>query len=125
MVINHAAIMGETVGDKQVAGTQHHVVAHNLVKNRLRYIDRRGFVFDDDERRCRPIVDDGVAASPGVVERDAGFVDNERAGVAFVRNEIIDKMLPDPFFGSQGDILVTQAVIYHDAVVGLLQTDVA
>ena len=48
LVIDMAAIVVQAVAHDQVAGLQHHVVTHNLVKRLLCDVDGRGLVFHDD-----------------------------------------------------------------------------
>ena len=74
LVVDGAEVMLQTVGDDEIACSQHHVVAHNLVEHLLCDGNRRGFVFGNEQRGAVIVAHQCVAASLDAVEHHRHFV---------------------------------------------------
>lgn len=106
MVVYPAAVVLEPVGDNQVFDAQDHVVAGNLVEDGLGNLYAGSLVFHNHQGRKVSAVQHGVASLPGAVQVDLNLVCEESLGVTFVSKQVVGEVLPDPFFGGQGDVFL-------------------
>lgn len=110
-VVHAAAVVVEAVGDDEVVGAQHAVVGLYLVENLLRdgYVGR--LVFHNEAGTAAvAVVEYAVAAAGGAAYVEAHLVGQQGGGVAFVLDEVVDEVLPHPFFGGQSHIAAAQEV---------------
>ena len=110
VIIDLAAVMGDAIGDNQIIDLENYVVAGDLIENLLRNIYIGGLVLDYHAGRKRRGIKHGVATARCGVELYADFVGKKSGRIAAVSDEVVDKMLAYPFFGSKGYVFLPQNI---------------
>jgi len=109
-VIDGTTVMGQAVAHNQIVGMKGPVIGGNLFKNSLVDGDRRGLVFHNDKRMQVLVVQKAIATPYLTIEVNHGFIDQALPGIAFFSDQVIDKMLSDPFFRCQSDVTSSEGV---------------
>lgn len=87
------------------------VVGGDLAENFGGYRHGGGFVFDYDAGvPALFMVEDAVGAAGGGADAQGHFVGEQGGGIAFMGDEVVDKMLANPLFGSETDVAAAQGV---------------
>jgi len=108
--VHSAKDMFSSIGETQKWYLENKVIAACLVHHLLCQGYGFPFAFHDDEGFHIVVVDDDVAPAAHAVERDGPLHLHQFQGIEEFCVQIVDEVLPDPFFGSQCNIAVTDYV---------------
>ena len=112
-IVVAAAIMHHAIGNHEIPGHYHLVVAqYDLVKHGLVDFDVGGFVFYNDKRPATVVGHKAVAPSLDAVLHERHLIGHKSAGIVLGLDEIFHKVLTHPFLGCQPHKLVAQLVVY-------------
>ena len=104
------AIMAHAVCDCKIGGLQSEIVTADLCHGGLANFYKRSFAFHQKERGACTGQNHDVRTFGEVIVTHAGLDSKQGFRVTVVRNEQVDKMLPDPLFGRQYDEFFTYNV---------------
>lgn len=109
-IIDLATIMVESVADYEIIDTEDDVVAEDLTENFACNGNIGCLVLDYHTGRKRGVVKNGVATSGTSVEGYAYLIGQKSGRITEMTDEVMDKMLAYPFFGSEGNIFLPQNI---------------
>lgn len=105
------AEMAQAVGNYEVWGAEHHIVARDLVENLLRDLDMRSLVLYDHARgESFAVEKHRVAAACRAVERQRHLVGHERGRVTEAAGEPCREVAAHPFLRGESHELAAQGV---------------
>lgn len=105
-----ATVVLEPVADDEIIGFEQQVVGKDLVKGLLGNGNVGRLVFYNEAGPHLEVVEQGVGSQCLVANSHPHLVCQQRSGIAFVGNEVVDEVLAYPLFGSEGDITAPQSV---------------
>ena len=103
-------MMLEAIADEQQRNTMYGVVAGNLLKSCLAngYVGR--FKFSEQDLLAVGIIHHEVAPSLHGIKPEPALDTDQGARVFFLAYQVLDPVLPNPFFGGEHQVLFPQLI---------------
>lgn len=108
-MVKPAAIVVQAVGNHKKWHLQHHIVARNLIEHLLGNCHGGCFIFNNNGRTQRAVVDHSVAPPQSIVQPDSDLIPHHKRRIAHT-DKPCGEMLPHPLFGSEDNPLPAQRV---------------
>jgi len=109
--------MHQAIGNHQPLGFMYGIVAGGLVESRLTDFYRRGFAFDYHNPVPMVVKDHDICSFLKLIELQSPFNLDQCSRKLLFKDQVLDKMLPYPFFGSEDQVFFAKLV--KDKVLGI------
>ena len=108
--------MHQSIAHDKVRSLDNTVIPRDLIEHLLRNRHIRPLVFHHTQRLQLPCVYQRISPTRRAVQRKRHLIAHQCRRKTSMRNEKRHKILPHPFFGSQGNPLTPESVIdFHAA----------
>jgi hypothetical protein len=115
--------MTQAIGNHKVCRMQSHIVPGNLVKDILGNPLRRRFAFDQYGNAAVRVENNHIVTLAKLVYLQLFFNINMAAGIVPVLQEVLNHILPHPFFGLQSHKLFADRVEDLAGIFAIFETE--
>ena len=113
IMTDFAYIMGKSICHNYIWDFQFHIVADNLVKNLIIYCNIRRFTFHQHYRLASSVMNQNIYSPCKLIHMKIDLNSYQSGRIFSLLNEVLNEILPNPFFRCQSHILFPQGIKYH------------